>query len=201
MSSSLAGDSVEDLFKDSQKPIRVLDLCASPGGKSLHIADIARKNGVPCEIISCDVSEEKLLRIRENIQRTGFGEMTPMVNDGTVYREEWREAFDLVLSDVPCSGLGVLAGKPDIKLHMNPERIQSLWGLQSDILENAAKYVKKGGTLLYSTCTINREENEIQTKTFFENHPEYESVESHTFYPGINIIGDGFYYHRMRKHD
>ncbi|MBP5159107.1 MAG: 16S rRNA (cytosine(967)-C(5))-methyltransferase RsmB [Lachnospiraceae bacterium] len=159
----------------------VLDICAAPGGKTIHAADLlkyeessrARKEdtaetegsagsdeesaGV---VISCDISERKLSLIRENILRCGFDNIDVMVNDAEEYREEFFECADVVLADLPCSGLGIIAKKPDIKYRTDREGIEALSALQKRMLINASRYVKPGGTLIFSTCTLTKEEDE-----------------------------------------
>ncbi|MBO4904011.1 MAG: 16S rRNA (cytosine(967)-C(5))-methyltransferase RsmB [Lachnospiraceae bacterium] len=134
----------------------VIDLCAAPGGKSMHAADICTKG----RVLSFDVSEKKVEKIRENIRRCGFGNVTAAVGDATVYDETLYEKGDVVIADVPCSGLGVMGRKNDIKYGLTSDAIDDLVILQRAILDNAVKYVKPGGTLMFSTCTCSREENE-----------------------------------------
>ncbi len=139
-----------------KKDDRVLDLCASPGGKSLHAADIATSGSV----MSCDVSEEKIARIRENIDRCSFSNIATRISDATVFVPEFEGKFDVVIADVPCSGLGVMGRKNDIKYNLAPEAITGLVDLQRRILANAVRYVRPGGTLMFSTCTCSKEENQ-----------------------------------------
>ncbi len=134
---------------------KILDLCAAPGGKSLHAADLARQG----HVISCDVSDAKLEKIRENIERCGFMNIETGLNDASVFNEEWEEKFDVVIADVPCSGLGVMGRKNDIRYNVTPDSVKSLAALQKSILKNAARYVKRGGILLFTTCTCTAEEN------------------------------------------
>ena len=117
--------------------------------------------------------------------------------DATVYRFEKK--FDNVFVDAPCSGLGVMAHKVDLKYQMTLEKITELTELQKKILENAAGFVKNGGTLTYSTCTINKNENEEQIKQFLSNHQEFEKVYEASFLPGVS--GDGFYICKMIRKD
>lgn len=134
--------------------MKCLDICAAPGGKTMHLADLG------ADVTACDRSLQKVSLIRENTGRCGFLSVQAEVNDAREYREDWKEKFDLVVADVPCSGLGVMGRKYDIRYHITPAQITELVLLQKEILSNAVKYVKPGGYLLYSTCTINREENE-----------------------------------------
>ncbi|MCR5672401.1 MAG: 16S rRNA (cytosine(967)-C(5))-methyltransferase RsmB [Lachnospiraceae bacterium] len=134
----------------------VLDLCAAPGGKSLHAADIANKG----KVYSFDVSEKKIAKIEENVKRCGFTNIETKTGDATVFDPKLEGGFDVVLADVPCSGLGVMGRKNDIKYNITPEAADELADIQKKILKNAAKYVKDGGTLMFSTCTCLNGENE-----------------------------------------
>lgn len=140
-----------------EKGDRILDLCAAPGGKSLSYADALGDTG---EILARDVSEEKVNLIRDNASRCGFTNIRAEVKDAAVLDKSLLSSMDLVIADLPCSGLGVVAKKPDIKKNVTPETIVSLQKLQREILKNAVQYVKPGGKLIYSTCTVTKEENE-----------------------------------------
>ena len=138
------------------KGARVLDLCAAPGGKSLLFAGMEEVD----EIISCDISESKTELIEDNIRRIGTDKIRAMVNDASLYNPDFVDGFDLVICDLPCSGLGVMGRKRDIKYNVSIDKIKELAKLQKKILENAVRYVKKDGRLIYSTCTMTRAENE-----------------------------------------
>ena len=135
---------------------KVLDLCAAPGGKTLLMAEKPEVE----KIVACDISERKTALIEENINRLGIKKVVAMVSDATVFNKEFEEDFDLVICDLPCSGLGVIGRKRDIKYNITKNKIKELAGLQRNILENAKKYVKKGGYLIFSTCTMSKLENE-----------------------------------------
>ncbi len=153
----------------------VIDVCAAPGGKSLHIADTLHGTGM---VYARDVSEYKAGLILENQNRLGVTNMEVQVWDACELDEGSMEAADLVVADVPCSGLGVLGKKKDIKYRMTKEGQQELVKLQRQILDTVWRYVKPGGVLIYSTCTINPEENEKNVQWFVENYPfETESIE------------------------
>lgn len=152
-----------------QPESRVLDVCAAPGGKSFAAAIAMGDRG---EIVSCDLHENKLKRIREGAVRLGLTSIHTEAADGRVFRKEWRDGFDLVLVDAPCSGLGILRKKPDVR-RKKADDLFTLPVVQSAILDNAARYVRPGGTLLYSTCTILPEENEEVTEAFLGTHPEF----------------------------
>ena len=148
--------------------IRVLDCCAAPGGKSFAAA-IATEG--KAEIISCDVHAHKAQLIANGAQRLGIN-LTPVQQDATVFRPEWEGKMDAVIADVPCSGYGIIRKKPDIR-YKDIEKMKELPALQRSILEVNARYVKPGGVLLYSTCTLVREENEGMVEAFLKDHPEF----------------------------
>lgn len=136
---------------------RIIDLCAAPGGKSLHMADLLGGSG---SISARDISKAKTDKIEENLQRAGISCVQTMVCDAAVAREEDLGSADIVMADLPCSGLGVIGRKPDIRYQASPDKIRALARLQKQILTAGRDYVKEGGTLLYCTCTVSEEENE-----------------------------------------
>ena len=146
----------------------VLELCAAPGGKALHMAEILKGQG---HVEARDVSEEKTALIEQNIDRIGYKNITSKVWDARVLDQDMVEKADVVLADLPCSGLGIIGRKPDIKYHVTPEKLHELALLQREILSVAWQYVKPGGKLIYSTCTINKEENEQNRKWLLDNYP------------------------------
>lgn len=148
---------------------RVLDVCAAPGGKSFAAAIAMGDEG---EIISCDLHPHKRTLIQKGAQRLGLKSITAMTADGRQRRGEWEGAFDLVLVDAPCSGLGVIRKKPDIR-YKAPAPLEQLPQVQRAILDNAGAYVRPGGVLLYSTCTILRRENEAVIEGFLRDHPDF----------------------------
>ena len=155
---------------------RVLELCASPGGKTFHAADrLSRIDANMHPVISCDLSPEKTARIEENREFYRMEDkVTTCVWDATnpgLLERLGQEAFDIVIADVPCSGLGMLGNKPDIRHRLKAEDLKALEVLQREILTQAATYVKEGGTLLYSTCTLNPGENADQMRWFCEHFP------------------------------
>ena len=141
----------------------VIDLCAAPGGKTLCIADKLKGTG---RVDARDISRTKTDYIRENAIRQNFLNVVVTEKDATQLDSDSLEKADIVLADVPCSGLGVMGRKTDIKYKLNPAKIQELAGLQREILEQASTYVKPGGTLIYSTCTIGKEENQDNVEWF-----------------------------------
>ena len=146
----------------------VMDLCAAPGGKSLHAADMLCKQG---HVYSYDISESRCERISENIGRLGMEDMiTVSVHDSTLFMPEMEEKADVVIADVPCTGLGVIGHKSDIRYRITPEDTDSLVPVQRQIIDTAVRYVRPGGRLVYSTCTMNKAENEDQASYIMENY-------------------------------
>lgn len=146
----------------------VIDVCAAPGGKTMHVAAKLKGSG---KVYSCDVTEYKTDKISANIARMGLKNVEVRVADATCEHAEFIEAADVVLADVPCSGLGVIGKKADIKYRLTEEQLQEIVSLQRQILTNVCKYIKPGGTLLYSTCTVNTAENNDNVKWMTENLP------------------------------
>ena len=191
---------------------RILDVCAAPGGKALHMAEKLCNTGF---VEARDLTEYKVGLIEENIARMELENIHAVCRDATVPDEAWKEKADIVLADLPCSGLGVFGKKPDLKYRVKEEDLKELAGLQRKILENAQAMVKKGGTLLYSTCTIDPMENEENVHWFLKKYPQFslnsireklcpqlaESVEEEgciQLLPGIHC-SDGFFIARLKK--
>lgn len=151
-----------------KKGDRCLDICSAPGGKSLHLADLLAGTG---EVIARDLSQKKCDLIEENRARSSFTNMKIQVWDALKFDAELENSCDIVVADVPCSGLGVLAEKPDIKYRVQPEELQSLAELSKQILKNAYRYIKPGGTLLFSTCTMNPTENTACREWLLQEFP------------------------------
>lgn len=146
----------------------LLDVCAAPGGKAVHAADRLHGTG---RVQARDISDYKAGLIRENACRMGLDNLEVCIWDALVPDESMKEKADVVLADLPCSGLGVIGRKPDIKYRVTPESLQEVAALQRRILTNAAMYVKPGGRLVYSTCTVNKAENEEQAAWFASHFP------------------------------
>ena len=166
--------------------MRVLDCCAAPGGKSFA-AGIAMKN--EGELISCDIHPHKKKLLQAGADRLGLSLLHPMTADGKVFRPEWEGAFDRVLVDAPCSGLGVIRKKPDIR-YKDPEPLKGLPEVQRAILDNASRYVRPGGILLYSTCTLLPRENEEVVRWFLEGHKDFKA-EAFTLPGPVGTAADG----------
>lgn len=149
-----------------QKGMTVIDVCAAPGGKSLHVAEKLEGTG---KVFSRDLTYEKTALIEENKNRLGVTNVTIQTMDALELDEESVEMADVVIADLPCSGLGVIGKKPDIKYKMEEQQLHDLAALQRDILRTVTRYVKPGGTMVYSTCTINKEENLNNAKWIASN--------------------------------
>ena len=166
----------------------VIDVCAAPGGKALHAAQLLEGSG---HVEARDLTENKVELIRENICRMGFENVEAIQQDATVYDAASALKADVLIADLPCSGLGVLGKKTDLKYKMTPEQEKELAELQREILAAVHDYVKPGGTLVYSTCTIWRSENEENTRWFLECFPEYSLENEKQIFPSRET--DGFY--------
>lgn len=174
----------------------ILDLCSAPGGKTAHLSAIMNNTG---EIYACDIHEHKLKLMERNFKKLGVKNVNMQLIDARFVKEYVKEeSFDYVLADLPCSGLGVLGHKVDLKYNITLDAINELITLQQEILTSSAKLVKTGGYYIMSTCTINSRENEEQVKLFIHNHPEYEIVEEKKFLP-FEYHTDGFYICKMRR--
>lgn len=170
-----------------KKGSRVLDMCAAPGGKSFTMAEIMENSG---EIIACDLYEQRTELIKKGAVRLGLDSIKTQCLDASVFDEKLGK-FDYILCDVPCSGLGVLRRKPDIK-YRKPEDLNELCKLQKKILKNALFYLKSGGKLLYSTCTLRAEENEKLVNSVIMEYNGLSKAYEHTYMPHIDKT-DGFY--------
>lgn len=170
-----------------RKGDRVLDICAAPGGKTFTMANLMDNEG---EIIACDLYPHRTELIEKSAERLGLGIVKTRVADATVFDKELGE-FDCILCDVPCSGLGVIRRKPEIK-YTKPEDFKELEETQKKIVKNALRYLKKGGRLLYSTCTLRRAENENLVIWLEKEYNELYKSYEHTFMPHKDGT-DGFY--------
>ena len=153
----------------------IIDVCAAPGGKSCAVAEIMENKGI---VLSYDLYDHKKMLIENSARRLGIDIISANVGDASVFNNELFKKADKVIIDAPCSGIGVIHKKPDIKWKRKEEDITELKSIQNAILNNASKYVKPGGVLLYSTCTVFKEENEDNIENFIKNNPffvkEYE---------------------------
>lgn len=174
---------------DVSKGMRVLDACACPGSKSFGAAMDLQNTG---SVTSCDLHKNKLSLVTSGAERLGITNLLVMEQDARVRREEWVGAFDRVLCDVPCSGFGVFAKKPELR-YKNPAESERLPKIQADILDNASAYVKTGGKLVYSTCTLLPDENERNVAAFLERNDGFSLLEQRTLTPDRDGT-DGFFY-------
>ncbi len=153
---------------------QVLDLCSAPGGKAL---DLAERIGASGHLIACDIHDHKLKLISQSADRLKLCNLTVEKSDAATLRSDFIDRFDVVLLDAPCSGLGTIGKKPEIKYRKSIQDLEKLANIQQKMLERAAKYVKNGGNLVYSTCTLNQMENRDQVKRFLCEHDNYALVE------------------------
>ena len=190
-----------------------IDVCAAPGGKSTHLSDKLKGSGY---VEARDKSEDKVTLMQENIERLGIINMVAALQDATVFDQNSFHRADIVLCDVPCSGLGVIGRKQDIRYRMNPTRQEELVRIQRRILSVAQNYVKPGGVLIYSTCTIGADENQMNLKYFLENFPfRLDSIDPYIpeqlrcrtseggyiqLLPGVHET-DGFFIARLKRYD
>ncbi len=180
---------------DPKKSDFVIDMCAAPGGKSCAIAEKMENCGT---VLSFDIFPHKAELIKKAAQRLEIDIIDARVMDSTGFCEELVQKADCVLADVPCSGLGVLHKKPDIKWTRTKEDVAKLCEIQAKILDNAASYVKSGGVLVYSTCTILPEENRLRIREFLKHNDEFEIVYEEQFL--TSALGEsGFYICKMVK--
>lgn len=180
----------------------IIDMCAAPGGKTIFMAELMRNQGT---LIACDIYEHKLNLIKENCAKFGITAVDARLLDATIYHENLNNSADKILCDVPCTGLGILRKKPDICYSRTLEDIEILSGISRKILDNAAKYLKPGGVLIFSTCTIEKEENECVVERFLSEHKDFtyypfgvSENKYMTFYPHIHGT-DGFFICRLIK--
>lgn len=168
---------------DIEENMTILDLCSAPGGKTCHISELMNDTG---KVLAFDIHKNKLSLIEENAQRLGIQNIQCDVLDAAKYKEKFTQTADRVLIDVPCSGLGIIRKKPEIKWNKDTKDTKKLINIQRNILMNASKYVKIGGKLIYSTCTLNKDENEKNIKWFVNKCPEFETEP--LYYGDLNNI-------------
>ncbi len=190
-----------------QPGMRVLDVCAAPGGKSFAAALRMKNSG---SILSCDIHEKKLRRIEQGAKRLGIDCLSVQPGDARALNPAFQNAFDLVIADVPCSGLGVIGKRPEIRFKSETE-LAALPEIQLDILRTVSSYVRPGGVLLYSTCTILEAENRDNVESFLNQNPNYSAEEfsigeihsqkgMYSFWPHVDGT-DGFFVAKLRRRE
>ena len=182
-------------FLDPQPGEFVIDCCAAPGGKTTHIAELMNNSG---RIVAADVFETKIEHIKMNAERLGINIIEPILFDARKIGEKFSGQADKILVDAPCSGLGVLRRKADIRWKKKPEEIEKLPELQFEILSGAAKALKPGGTLIYSTCTIISRENEEIVERFLKENPDFVFEDKEIFLPHFHNT-DGLFMAKLKK--
>lgn len=173
--------------------MRVLDCCCAPGTKTVRIANKLKTSG---EIVGIDLHYNRVLKTQELMQRCNVEIATILEGDASTIRFE--EKFDVALVDAPCSGLGVLSHKHDLRYHIKPDELDDLQKIQKEILNNISEFVKIDGLLVYATCTLNTKENRKQIDLFLESHPNY-ILEYDKLYNPMETLGDGFYVAHCRR--
>ena len=198
------------LAVEPRRGMQILDCCAAPGGKTCLMAEMLEDTG---RVQAWELHEHRVELIRAQVKRLRLENVRPMQRDASVLREDITGTMDAVLLDAPCSGLGVMADKPDVKYRATAESVAELVALQSKLLDTVCQYVKKGGTLVYSTCSVLKEENVKQVEAFLARHPEFELRPLPESIPvefrqhegvGLQLLPhrdgvEGFYICRMRR--
>jgi len=179
---------------DAKEGMDVLDVCACPGSKSFGAAIDMKNKG---RVVSCDLHGNKLSLVRGGAARLKIEIVETEARDARDFRAEWEGSFDRVLCDVPCSGFGVFAKKPELR-YKDAEKSRGLPKIQRDILETACRYVRDGGLLVYSTCTLLPEENEDNVNAFLASHPDFSCLRMRTLYPDVDGC-DGFFFAVLKK--
>lgn len=187
----------------------VLDLCSAPGGKTTHIAELLGNTG---RVLAFDLHEHKLALVKENAERLGFTNIEYNVMDATKLNSDYVSIADKILLDVPCSGLGIIRKKPEIKWNKTRQQLKDLIPVQREIMENSWEYLKPEGIMIYSTCTLNKEENEDNVKWFLDKHKDaqiekiYVGKNSNFIYSGEGTLTilpndsmDGFFIAKIKK--
>lgn len=175
--------------------MRVVDTCAGAGGKTLHLAAMMENKG---QIIAMDIYAGKLAQLKKRAKRAGVHNVDMRVIENTKVIKKLKESADAVLIDAPCSGIGVLRRNPDSKWKLQPEFLDTIRATQAEILDSYSRMVKKGGKLVYATCSILPSENQEQVKSFLESHPDFSFVEDRKVLPSKSGF-DGFYMALLEK--
>ena len=177
-----------DLVKDDV----LLDVCAAPGSKLFNCLDVIKEENA----YGNDIHANRVELIKKMAEKLGYTKIHLLNHDGCTLKDHLSVRFDKILLDAPCSGLGVIARKPDLKFHIKPESLDELQVLQYELLNTNKELLKEGGILLYSTCTLNKKENEKQIARFLKEDDRFTLLKEETI---INDLGDCFYYAKLRK--
>lgn len=183
---------------DTISKIKLLDTCAAPGGKILGLIDLIYSDYY-FYAEAWDISKDKIHKICENINRLKIHDLNMQVMDASKYHSEYDKKYDVVICDVPCSGLGIKDKKPDIVLKFTKEKLIELTNLQRKILFSSSNYVKEGGFLSYSTCTTTKEENEDMVNEFISKNKDFEKLFEKKIMPNDSSKCDGFYFCIMKR--
>lgn len=178
---------------DAKENDLVLDICSAPGGKAFTIAENMKNTG---SVYACDLYEHRVKLIHDGAKRLGIQNIKTVVNDALIYNESFPE-FDKILCDVPCSGFGIVRRKPEIR-YKDLDSVKELPEIQYNILNTTCRYLKNGGRLVYSTCTLNKKENEHITAKFLQDNQAFKLIREQTYFPASRS-GDGFYFAVMEK--
>ena len=183
------------LTLDPKESDIVLDACSSPGGKTTYLSALMNNNG---EVDAWDIHEHRVELVKRLAQKLGITNIKAEVSDATMYYPSLVEKYDKILLDVPCSGIGVIRKKPDIKWTRREEDLEKIREVQTKILETCKRYLKKGGTLVYSTCTVFKDENEQKVSEFLKNNQDFKLEKEIKLFPNIDGT-DGFYIAKLIK--
>lgn len=178
---------------DAKANETVLDVCSAPGGKAFTIAEQMNNQGL---VYACDLYAHRVKLIADGAKRLGLQNIKPVINDALVFNSKFPQ-FDKILCDVPCSGFGIVRRKPEIR-YKELDSVKNLPEIQYNILSISGEYLKNGGRLVYSTCTLNKKENEQVVAKFLQNNNSFKKVSEQTYFPS-NRKGDGFYFAVMEK--
>jgi 16S rRNA (cytosine967-C5)-methyltransferase len=177
------------------KTDKILDMCAAPGSKLSHICSILKNKG---DVLATDIHESRIKLIEKTLRLQDYRNVSLLTTDATLLKESYKDTFDKILLDAPCSGLGVLQRKNDITLKITDSTIDTCITIQGDLLNTAGVILKRGGTLVYSTCTLNKNENENQIKAFLNRFRDFELIEQKTILP-FEYNTDGFFYAVLKR--
>ncbi|MEJ8751314.1 16S rRNA (cytosine(967)-C(5))-methyltransferase RsmB [Lagierella sp. ICN-221743] len=192
------------LVLNPEKNSKILDICAAPGGKTCHLAEIVSNTG---EFLANDLHEQKIEKIKENAKRLGCKNIEYSNFDGVLFKENLVNSFDYILLDAPCSGSGIVSRNPEIKLRRTKSELEKLIITQREIMDNCLKYLKVGGYLVYSTCSIFKQENEMQREYFLDRYENIKPVNFNYRDNNISYLSlmpyekgtDGFFISKFQK--